>query len=37
VRFNPYNTGTRAELVWLPNRLRDPAYRGSQEGRPVAD
>jgi hypothetical protein len=37
LRFNPYNTGAQAEPVWLPNRLRDPAYRGSQEGRPIAD
>ena len=37
LRFNPYNTGTEAIPVWLPNRLRDPAYRGSQEGRPVPD
>ncbi len=37
LRLNPYNTGPRAIPVWLPNRLRDPAYRGSQEGRPVPD
>ncbi len=35
LRLNPYNTGPLAVPVWLPNRLRDPAYRGSQEGRPI--
>jgi len=35
LRLNPYNTGPLAAPVWLPNRLRDPAYRGSQEGRPI--
>ncbi|HEX2112581.1 MAG TPA: hypothetical protein VHF67_13630 [Gaiellaceae bacterium] len=35
LRLNPYNTGPRAIPVGLPNRLRDPAYRGSQAGRPM--
>lgn len=37
LRFNPYNTAPDALPVWLPNRLRDPAYRGSQDGRPIPD
>ena len=33
LRFNPWNTGGRIEPAWAVNRLRDPAYRGSQRGR----
>jgi hypothetical protein len=33
LRFNPWNTGGGVEPAGWPNRLRDPAYRGSQAGR----
>jgi hypothetical protein len=33
LRFDPSNTGGGIELAGLLNRLRRPAYRGSQEGR----
>ena len=33
LRFNPWNTGGGIEPAWAVNRLRDPAYRGSQQGR----
>ena len=33
LRFDPSNTGGGIELAGLVNRLRRPAYRGSQEGR----
>lgn len=33
LRLNPANTGPDLELAWALNRLRDAAYRGSQEGR----
>jgi hypothetical protein len=36
LRFNPWNTGGAIEPVWALNRLRDPAYRGSQAGRPAS-
>ena len=35
LRFNPWNTGGGIEPVGLPNRVRAPAYRGSQAGRPT--
>ncbi len=35
LRFNPWNTGGGIEPAWAVNRLRDPAYRGSQCGRPT--
>ena len=33
LRFNPWNTGGGLEPAGWPNRIRDPAYRGSQAGR----
>jgi hypothetical protein len=36
LRFNPWNTGGGIEPAWWVNRLRQPAYRGSQAGRPTA-
>ncbi len=35
LRFNPFNTGAELVPVWWPNRFREPAYRGSQAGRPI--
>jgi hypothetical protein len=34
LEFNPVNTGGDLELAWGLNRLRGPAYDGSQDGRP---
>jgi hypothetical protein len=36
LRFDPANTGGGIELAGIVNRLRKPAYRGSQEGRGAA-
>ncbi len=36
LRFNPANTGGGLELAGWTNRIRDPAYRGSQTGRSQA-
>jgi hypothetical protein len=36
LRFNPWNTGAGIEPVGFPNRIRAPAYRGSQAGRPTS-
>ncbi len=36
LRFNPVNTGGGLELAGWANRIRDPAYRGSQTGRAQA-
>ena len=33
LRFNPWNTGGGAQPAWWINRLRAPAYAGSQRGR----
>ncbi len=33
LRFNPWNTSAGIEPIGFPNRIRAPAYRGSQAGR----